>query len=499
MAKDLLQARLATSDRAQARAHELLGARLGRLRGLPQKLGQMLSFSAGDDSGLATALAPLQESAEPLPWPVVRAELDREWDGAADSLLTEVDETGRAASLGQVHRARLVDGREVALKVQYPGIRSAVQTDLAALGILSAPVGNLQRGFDLAAYREVLGADLQRELDYRLEATQQMQVGRQWAHDRAIVIPQVIKDLSSETVLVTHWETGEHWDDVRRTWSATDKRQLAMLLLRFFLQGLFQHGQMQADWHPGNVRFRRTSTGPQLVVYDFGCLCEPTRDQRLALARLIQATITGGESPWPLLVKLGFHSEYLRPLAHKLPAVCRVLFEPFCSEHPYDAADWRLSERMAAVLGDDRWNFRIAGPAELVFVVRAFQGLIHYLTGLGVAVNWRSALETAIEPLRDELRSLKLPVCESQPGFAQVSTQLKIRVVQNGETKVQISQAARNIERLRDLLDDELQARIAAAGIDLAAIVHDVRSRGYAPGPVFQLRDGGKQIEVTLE
>jgi len=82
------------------------------------------------------------------------------------------------------------------------------------------------------------------------------------------------------------------------------------------------------------------------------------------LARLIQATIARTEPPWPLFLKLGFNHEYLEPMADKLPALCRTLFEPFCVEYPYDLADWQLGSRMSDLLGDDRWNFRIAGPAD---------------------------------------------------------------------------------------------------------------------------------------
>jgi predicted unusual protein kinase regulating ubiquinone biosynthesis (AarF/ABC1/UbiB family) len=263
---------------------------------------------------------------------------------------------------------------------------------------------------------------------------------------------------------------------------------------------------MQADWHPGNLRFRRNWSGVQIVMYDFGCFCTPTLDERLALARLLEATIDGSESPWPLLMKMGFNTEYLEPLAAKLPAVCRVLFEPFCNNMPYDMADWKLSDRLADILGDDRWNFRIAGPASLIFTLRAFHGLSHYLNGLATNVNWQACFEEAIAPLRAQLAALPLPVAgnpakeeKQAAGFRSVAKHLKIRVTDAGQTKVQLTQAAMNIERLQELLDDDLQTRIANSGIDLIAILREVRQRGYAPGPVFRLNEGAKQIEVSLE
>lgn len=507
MAKDLLAARLTGSEQTRQRAQQHLAQRMGQLRGLPQKLGQMLSFSsAAQESGIATHFENLQEAAEPLPWPTIRAALHEVWECDPDSLLAEVDVRGHAASLGQVHHARLVDGREVAIKVQYPGIREAVQTDMQALGLLSMPLGNLGRGFDFAAYREVIGSDLRRELDYRTEALNQRAFCRQWASNSAVVVPRVIEKLSSDTILVSTWEAGDHWDDVRAHWPAADRRRLANALLQMFLLGIFQHGLMQADWHPGNLRFRRSAQGVQIVVYDFGCCCTPTLDERLTLARLLQATIDGSEAPWPLLIKLGFQAEFLEPLAAKMPAVCRVLFEPFCQNMPYDMADWKLSERLADILGDDRWNFRIAGPASLIFTLRAFHGLSHYLSGLATSVNWQGCWDEALASLRSQLATLTLPVTAKpakEPAqatdFGNVAKHLKIRVVEAGQTKVQLTQAAMNIERLTELLDEDLQARIAHSGINLIAILREVRQRGYAPGPVFRLNEGAKQVEVSLE
>ena len=136
----------------------------------------------------------------------------------------------------------------------------------------------------------------------------------------------------------------------------------------------------------------RVPQGPRLLLYDFGCVYQPSDDERLALLRLIRATISGSESPYPLFLKLGFNAEYLEPLADKLPALCRVLFDPLVAEYAYDMADWRLDERVADILGDDRWNFRIAGPPALVFLLRTFHGLTHYLSGLGTPVRWRQAI-----------------------------------------------------------------------------------------------------------
>ena len=135
--------------RDNARLH--LVQRLGRLRGLPQKMGQILSMSEDDET--VDAFAPLTDSAEPVPLEALLSVMAEQWNRDPETVFGDIDGHGLAASLGQVHRATLRDGRVVAIKVQYPGIREAVEADLKMLGWLSEPVGGLRRGFDLADYR----------------------------------------------------------------------------------------------------------------------------------------------------------------------------------------------------------------------------------------------------------------------------------------------------------------------------------------------------------
>jgi hypothetical protein len=236
------------------------------------------------------------------------------------------------------------------------------------------------------------------------------------------------------------------------------------------------------------------------LLYDFGCMYRPTDDERLTLARLIQATVDRSESPWPLLLKLGFNREYLEPLADKLPALCRVLFEPFCSEHPYDLEDWNLGQRVSDILGADRWNFRIAGPAGMIFLMRAFHGLAYYLEGLATPVLWQRAFAPCAEALAAPTAALALPAA-AQPecDFSSLARHLKIRVRENGLTKVELTMYASSVDHLDDLLDDDVKQRIERQGIDLSELVANVRRGGYVPTEIFALTEGSKHVEVWLE
>jgi len=501
MARDAYRLRSTDEEHVRSQVRSHLITRMGKMRGLPQKLGQMLSISEQcSEDNASEQFAALQEQAEPLPLEAVRPVMETAWGCPLEEVLSEIDPHAHAASLGQVHRATTRDGTEVAVKVQYPGIHDAVIADLKMLGWLSMPVGNLRRGFDLSSYRETILEDLERELDYRQEAANQQAIGR-WAQtDSFLIVPEVFDQLSTDKVLVTQWREGDHWNVVRDEWDKKQKRALANGMLRFFLDGLLVRGMMQADWHPGNFRFCRNGDQAQLLLYDFGCIYQPTEDERLVLARLIRATIDRSESPWPLLLKLGFNREYLEPLADKLPALCRVMFEPYCCEYPYDLADWNLGQRVSDILGSDRWNFRIAGPAGLVFLLRAFHGLAYYLEGLETPIFWQRAFQTCLASIGSEINDLQLPA-STKPDcdFNSLARYLKMRVREDGRTKVELTQYASGIDRLDDLLDEDVKQRIERQGIDLTQIVADVRRRGYAPTKVFELTEGAKQIEVWLE
>lgn len=499
MAKAGFQLRGEPSETVRLRARRQMIERMGRLRGLPQKLGQTLGFLLGDPAS-AQDQARLRERAQPLPLSKVRPILESQWGQPLDQVVYEISPDAHAASLGQVHRATLRDGSEVAIKVQYPGIREGVPFDLKMLGWLSLPVGSLNRGLDITGYRDTIIEDIDRELDYRLEAETQQAFCSWAADDRLLEVPEVIALWSTPTVLVTRWEEGDDWNKVLSDWSQQQKERLAQVLVDFFHVGLFQRGLLHADWHPGNIRFRRSGDQVRLLLYDFGCIHRPSGAQRLALLRLIRATCRQDESPYPLFLKLGFRDEHLRGMATKLPALCRVLLEPYASDQPYHPSRWKLGERVADILGDDRQNFKIAGPPELLFLMRAFYGLNFYLQGLGEPASWNRIVRPLLETFEIPMQSLALPESDlAHIGFQGLARNLRIRVSEHGRTKVQVTHCASAVDRLDSLIDEAVRQRIEQQGIELHQIVSDIRRRGYAPGEVFRLTGQSREILVWLD
>jgi len=488
--------RLRSADEVvRDKAGRHLQERLGRLRGLPQKVGQMLSMSDNDG---AAAFVPLQGTVPAMDLARLLPIVEDAWGRDPYEVCATIDEEGLAASLGQVHRAVLHDGRTVAIKIQYAGMREAVATDLDALGWLAKPVGNLRRGFDLDAYRSALRASLEEELDYRTEAANQADMARA-CRSLDVVVPEVVPELSGEHVLTTVWEEGETLDEVH-AWDPDARLLLATRLLEQFFVLALDRGVLHADPHPGNYRFRMTPNGPVVVLYDYGCVHRIEERERLVLLKLLAEGMdpSGCTDPLPLFVELGFDAELLRPLRHKLPALCRVLFEPFASKCKYDLSSWNRGERVGDILGEDRLNFRIAGPTGLLFFLRAFQGLVYYVGELAEPVLWSRPLPALLVTYGEAVSRLELqePPVAAQQGLAE---HLCIKVTQDGRPKARVTLPARVVERLDELIDGALHDKIQERGIDLKELIREVRRNQYAPQPIFSLTDGTKLYEVWLE
>lgn len=497
LSRDVIRGRISRDQQVKQTATRMIAERLGRMRGLPQKVGQMLSFGESDEE--ENPFAQLRESAEPMPLEEALGLLEKSWGRPPEKFVNRIDPQGKAASIGQVHRAELTDGREVAIKVQYPGIKRAVMIDLNMLGWLSMPMGNLRRGFDMQAYRRMILTGLEEELDYRIEAKFQRRYAKGPGRDPFVVVPEVIESLSTEHVLVSEWREGAGFDEVCASWSPQMRRSLGDQMVRWFLSSIFKHGLLHADLHPGNVRFLTSGDGPKLLLYDFGSMFQPADNQRLALLRLIRSTLDESESPYPLFLALGFQAEYLEPLQAKLPALCKILFEPLIAEYPFDVRDWHLGERVSDLLGDDRLNFRIAGPPALVYLLRAFHCLRGYLQGLDAQIEWRRHLMPLLKQNATPMAQLPIPTTHAAAGYEGLAKYLKIQVRRGNRVTAQITCQGSAIDNLEELIDPPTLAKIRSAKIDLQQLVRQVRQRGYTPGEVFELQDDEKSIAVWLE
>jgi hypothetical protein len=200
-----------------------------------------------------------------------------------------------------------------------------------------------------------------------------------------------------------------------------------------------------------------------LILLDFGCVKEIPRSFSRELRRLIEIanprnSPVSNERLLQCYSALGFNCELLEPMKDKLLHLARALLAPFHSEQDFPIKDWNLSDDFIQILGDLKWNFRVAGSPELLYVMRAWQGMLCYLKALKVAISWRSIYEEV---------TYGLPAVHLQPEAAPTlkvhtvkSNRLKIRVTENDSVKVELTFSVEAVERLHELVPENLQSRL---------------------------------------
>jgi predicted unusual protein kinase regulating ubiquinone biosynthesis (AarF/ABC1/UbiB family) len=246
---------------------------LGELKGGAMKFGQALSiFEAALPPEIAgpyrATLTQLQESAPPLPagtvHRVLAEDLGPDW---REAFAEFNDKPAAAASIGQVHRARWRDGREVAVKIQYPGAGRALLSDFNQLSRVARLFAVLMPGLEVKPLLDELRTRVAEELDYHLEAESQHAFAVAYAGDPDIFVPDVVAGTSH--VLITEWMDGTPFSKIISDGSQEERDRAGILFARFLFSGPARAGLLHADPHPGN--FRLLADG-RLGVLDFGAV-----------------------------------------------------------------------------------------------------------------------------------------------------------------------------------------------------------------------------------
>ncbi len=244
---------------------------LGHMKGAIMKAGQMISFIAdGLPKEAQAALATLQADVPPMA-PSLAEQVVREELGAdPERLFLDWDPVPRAAaSIGQVHKAVLPDGREVAVKVQYPGVDRAIKSDLDNAELLYGMFAAFAlKNMDVHALVDELRARMADELDYRIEARHQMEFAERYRGHPFIHVPDVVPERSARRVITSEWVDGLSWAEFLASATVEHKQVAAEALFRFAEGSIWHHGVFNGDPHPGNYRFHPRKG--RVTFLDFG-------------------------------------------------------------------------------------------------------------------------------------------------------------------------------------------------------------------------------------
>jgi predicted unusual protein kinase regulating ubiquinone biosynthesis (AarF/ABC1/UbiB family) len=389
---------LASDERASAIAATTQAAiarqiadTLGDMKGFAMKMGQMasyLDFALPDPA--RDVLATLQRSTRPMA-PRVVAQVFMEQLGASPrKLFAEWSaQPFAAASIGQVHRARLASGEPVAVKVQYPGVVDAIKADLKN----AALVERFASFFFRAQERGILQAELRdrflEECDYRLEAANQEEFRRLWSGEGGVTVPRVHAQLCSRCILVTELVEGEDFRSFVDRASPREKDRAGEILCDFAFASIFRHHMFNGDPHPGNYLFHDGG----VVFLDFGCV-KRFDDQQVARWRaFIRATLERDQvranQLWVDMGMVPDTSAY--DYAHHQRMILTI-YEPWLLDRPYRFTH-EYVERAWKVTGfQNRNRAQMNVPREWVFAHRLQSGLYALLAKLEATSNWRARM-----------------------------------------------------------------------------------------------------------
>jgi predicted unusual protein kinase regulating ubiquinone biosynthesis (AarF/ABC1/UbiB family) len=245
--------------RRQLETAKQIVAALGTMKGAAMKLGQVMSFV---DVGLVPEehrqefqreLAKLRDAAPTVSFKQMRKVIEEDLEAPIEEVFSDFEEEPiAAASIGQVYRATLrEDGREVAVKVQYPGVASAVRADMQNLGMIMRLMKRVAPGMDAKALAGEIRGRIEEELDYELEAQNQRRLARIYEGHPFIVVPNVVSDLSRERVIVSEFVAGRGFEEMKGLPQA-ERDRIGEIIFRFYFGCMYRHRQFSGDPHPGN-------------------------------------------------------------------------------------------------------------------------------------------------------------------------------------------------------------------------------------------------------
>ncbi|KKC31312.1 hypothetical protein WH91_20215 [Devosia psychrophila] len=374
---------------------------LSHLRGAAMKLGQLLSMDAGQilPDEWSTILSRLQANASPMPTRQLEQQLSLQWGPSWRDRFDHFAMTPiAAASIGQVHRARTRAGRDLAIKVQYPGIAASIDSDLDNIVSLLRLSRLVPAAVSLDAVVKEARRQLQQEANYIYEADQIRWYAKLVADDPTVLLPEVYGDLTGQSVLAMSFIESEPIDWLIARPQA-ERNRIAERLIRLTLQEVFVFGVIQSD--PNFANFRYQPISGRLVLLDFGATRSIPAELTGKLRELLRAALTGDTARQrSAMLDIGYFEpqQYrLAELAVDLLAMgmdnvmASPLFDFVTADLPRRARDRALASGFSA----DLWSIP---PIDTLFVHRKIGGMYLLASRLGAKIDMRALLDEFAAP-----------------------------------------------------------------------------------------------------
>jgi predicted unusual protein kinase regulating ubiquinone biosynthesis (AarF/ABC1/UbiB family) len=364
---------------------------LAQLRGAAMKVGQLISMDAGDllPPELGNILARLRSDARPMPKKQLEGVLVANWGPDWEKQFRAFSfKPVAAASIGQVHQAHTLDGRHLAIKIQYPGVRQSINSDVDNVATLLRLSGLLPKGLDIAPLLKDAKRQLHDEADYLREGGYLQRYGELLAQAPEYLVPALHPDLTTQSVLAMSFVDGVEVESLMEAPQA-ERDRVATLLIQLLMRELFEFRLVQTDPNFANYRFAPLTR--QLILLDFGAT-RPFKVRMVAgFRRLMAAAMVGDRAAMTLAAQaIGYFDEHTQE-RHQTAVldIFEQAFEPLCFDGPYDFGASDLPRRIretGLALGLDR-DFWHVPPADVLFLHRKLGGLYLLAARLKARVN----------------------------------------------------------------------------------------------------------------
>ena len=383
-----------------ANAHRLTG-KLAEMRGAAMKLGQLLSMDSGDfiPPELAEILARLRADAEPMTDRQLSKILIGQWGESWQTRLSAFDSQPiAAASIGQVHRARSVGGRDLAIKIQYPDIAGSIDSDVENANLLLRASGLLPRHIDIKPLLAEAKLQLHDEADYIREAAYLEKYANALKGDDRFIVPEVLPELSTPNILAMTFVRGVSIEHIT-TKPQEERDRVASALMDLVLRELFEFGVMQSDPNLANYLFD-PGTG-KIILLDFGAARDVSAEIEMFYRQMLSAGLTGNKQTLrSALEDFGLIDDEMSA-AHiaSVTSLFDMIIEPMLHNGAFDFGNNTLMRSIRDQGLDllyDRANWRLP-PAELFFIQRKLGGMYHLAARLRARVDIGALLRVHLE------------------------------------------------------------------------------------------------------
>jgi predicted unusual protein kinase regulating ubiquinone biosynthesis (AarF/ABC1/UbiB family) len=397
-------------DKAARRFHQQTAQKLlktfGQMKGLPMKIGQMVSYL--DDyipqehrAVYRETLGALQTRARPIRWKEMEAVIRRDFGKKVEELFLDFNnEPIAAASIGQVYRATLKGGQAVAVKVQYPGIAEAIQSDLKNIQTLKTALSMILSRVDIDKTLTEISDRMLEECDYGCELCSHEEFWSAWKDDPDVVVPKIYHELSSEHVITMDYIEGRSIKDIIANCDQETRNKYGRTLFRFVFKSLYAYGLVNADPHPGNYLFLADG---RIAFIDYGCV-QRYDDETVGDFREVRERVCHGKRGLELKDAMskayGFPDDLDDEEFRFLEEFMLHCFVPLTAEQPYQLtrayteklSDLGLKGTFIGVRKAIRKGVRELKGQGLVFLSRIHSGLMGMLANLQAEADWKSLM-----------------------------------------------------------------------------------------------------------